>query len=186
MDNLARKLITPTEYLEMEQNSLEKHEYYAGEIFAMAGAKRNHNIIVSNLIITLGTQFKGKPCVVYPSDMKVVIDEQNHYAYPDVTIVCTKSQFLNSTEDALLNPMVIIEVLSDSTESYDRGKKFQAYRKIQSFQEYVLVSTEYKSIEVFSKIDNTWIVFYSDTTKKAKLRTVDCELTVEDVYDKVE
>ncbi|MCB1179598.1 MAG: Uma2 family endonuclease [Leptospiraceae bacterium] len=186
MENLARKGISLEEYFKIEESSEEKHEFYRGEIYAMSGAKRKHNLIVSNLIITFGNFFKSKPCEVYPSDMRVQIDEFNHYTYPDVSLVCGKS-ILNEKETTLINPNVIIEVLSESTEKYDRGKKFQAYRNIPSLQNYILVSSEYKQIEVFTKSENnTWILSEPDSEKKVFISAIDFSLNLEDVYDKVE
>jgi Uma2 family endonuclease len=186
MDNLARKKLTVEEYLEMENSSAEKHEYYQGEIFSMAGAKKNHNLIVSNLIAAFHSQFKGSSCLVYPSDMRVVTDKYHHYTYPDLSLVCEKSVFLDDSENTLVNPKVIIEVLSDSTEKYDRGKKFQLYRNIVSLQEYMLVSSEYKQVEIFSKInDNQWILSDPTSGGELELVSVNCRLSLDDIYEKV-
>ena len=186
MGNAAKKLMTAIEYLDFERNSLEKHEFYNGEIYAMAGAKERHNLIVSNLIAAFHSKFKNKPCVVYPSDMRVVIDEYNHYTYPDVSLICGERKFLDNKNDCLLNPNVVIEVLSDSTEKYDRGKKFEAYRNITSLNEYVLVSSEYKKIEIFTKTtDRKWL--FSENTKEDTIiiPTLELTLSLSDVYDKV-
>lgn len=187
MGNAAKKLMTAIEYLEFERNSLEKHEFYNGEIYAMAGAKEGHNLIVSNLIISIGSKFKNKPCVVYPSDMRVVIDEYNHYTYPDVTLVCGERKFLDNKNDCLLNPNVIIEVLSDSTEKYDRGKKFEAYRNLISLREYMLVSSEHKKIELFTKTtEGKWLLSENGIEDTIVIPTLDLTLLLSDVYDKVE
>jgi Uma2 family endonuclease len=187
MGNAAKKLMTAAEYLDFERESFEKHEFYNGEIYAMAGAKERHNLIVSNLIISIGTKFKNMPCVVYPSDMRVVIDEYRHYTYPDVTLVCAERKFLDNKNDCLLNPNVIIEVLSESTERYDRGKKFEAYRNIISLKEYMLVSSEHKKIELFTKTtDGKWL--FSENTQEDTIiiPTLDLTILLSDVYDKVE
>ena len=115
MENLAHKLFTEEEYLERERKAHSKSEYYKGEIFAMAGATRNHNLLVTNLCREISSALRGKPCEVYPSDMRVRNKKDPFYTYPDVTIVRGKPEFLNDTEDVLLNPQIIIEVLSDST-----------------------------------------------------------------------
>lgn len=186
MENLARKLMTAAEYLEMERNSTVKHEFYRGEIFAMAGAKERHNLIVSNLIGIFYNKFKSKPCVVYPSDMRVEIDENNHYTYPDVVLVCGERKFSDSKNDTLLNPNVIFEVLSESTESYDRSKKFEAYRTIPSLQEYVLVSSDRKKIEVFTKsAEGRWYLSESGPSDTVEISAVNTELSLSEVYDKV-
>ncbi len=187
MGNAAKKLMTATEYLEFERNSFEKHEFYNGEMYAMAGAKERHNLIVSNLIISIGTEFKNKPCVVYPSDMRVVIDEYRHYTYPDVTLVCGERKFLDNKNDCLLNPNVIVEVLSESTEKYDRGKKFEAYRNIASLKEYMLVSSEDKKIELFTKNnEGKWFLSENGVEDTIIIPTIDLTLALSDVYDKVE
>ena len=187
MGNAAKKLMTAIEYLEFERNSLEKHEFYNGEIYAMAGAKERHNLIVSNLIASFHSKFKNKPCVVYPSDMRVVIDEYNHYTYPDVTLVCGERKFLDNKNDCLLNPNVIVEVLSESIERYDRGKKFEAYRNISSLREYMLVSSEHKKIELFTKTtDGKWFLSENGVEDTIVIPALDLTLLLSDVYDKVE
>jgi Uma2 family endonuclease len=187
MENLAHKFITETEYFQLEENSEVKHEYFDGEIFAMAGAKKNHHIIVMNLSIILGTYFKLKPCNVYPSDMRVSVEQGKYYTYPDLTVVCGKSEFLDKNETTLTNPNLILEVLSDSTEKYDRSKKFQSYRTIPSLNTYVLVSTEYKQIEVYSKNpNNSWTLTDPDENGKIHIPSIDYTLDLNEVYEKVE
>lgn len=187
MGNAAKQLITALEYLDFERKSKEKHEYYNGEIYAIAGAKERHNLLVSNLIAAIHQKFKNKPCVVYPSDMRVVIDEYRHYTYPDVVLVCGERKFLDKTDDSLLNPSAIIEVLSDSTENYDRGKKFEAYRNITSLREYMLVSSERKKIELFTKTsEGKWLLSESGKEDTITIPTLELELSLSDIYDKVE
>ncbi len=184
MDNLARKLFTEEEYLEKERQAANKSEYYKGEVFAMAGAKRKHNAIVTALIANLYPKLKDNPCEVYPSDMKVKNKTDRFYTYPDVTIVCGKPEFLDDTEDVLTNPTVIIEVLSASTEKYDRGGKFALYRNIPSVQEYILVSSEEKKIESFFRRGDEWI--FRDSADNFRLQSLDIELSLDSVYEKVE
>jgi Uma2 family endonuclease len=130
------------EYLEFERASETKHEYYGGEVLAMAGASYDHNTIVGNIFATLHAQLRGKPCRVNFSDIRVPIPDSGLFTYPDLTVVCGPPQFRDERRDSLLNPKVIIEVLSPSTESHDRGKKFQHYRTIASLDEYVLIAQE--------------------------------------------
>lgn len=187
MDNLARNFITVTDYLEIERKSALKHEYYYGEIFAMAGAKEIHNLIVSNLVAIFHSLFKNKSCVVYPSDMKVVVDQNTHYTYPDITIVCGKRNFLDNHTDSLLNPTIIIEVLSESTETYDRGKKFEAYRTIPSLTEYMLVSTDRKKVELFSKnTDSKWFLSESGIDEIIHIPTLSVTIQLYDIYEKID
>ena len=184
MDNLARKLFTEEEYLEKERQAADKSEYYKGEIFAMAGAKRKHNLLVTNLCREISSILKNNPCEVYPSDMKVKNKTDRFYTYPDVTIVCGKPEFLDDSEDVLTNPTVIIEVLSASTEKYDRGGKFALYRNIPSVQEYILVSSEEKRIESFFRRGDEWI--FRDSANNFRLQSLDIELSLDNVYEKVE
>jgi Uma2 family endonuclease len=178
--------ISEEDYLEFERNSETKHEYFDGEIFAMSGASRSHNLIVANVVITLGTQLKKKPCRVYPSDMRLRIDETRLYTYPDVMIVCGQDKFDDHYKDMLLNPDVIIEVLSDSTENYDRIKKFQNYRKIKSLKEYVLISQNALKIEKYIRSGHGWLFSETgDTDSEMILESVGCSLNIDEVYDKV-
>jgi Uma2 family endonuclease len=186
MDNLARKYITEEDYLNLERESPVKNEFYKGEIFAMAGAKEAHYLIVTNLLREISAYFKGKPCKVYPSDMKVKNAKDRFFTYPDVTIVCGKALFLDSGQDVLLNPQVIIEVLSESTEKYDRGAKFTLYRNIPSVNEYILISSDYKKIESFVRNGEEWTFSESKEGEQFLIKTLDISLNLEDVYDKVE
>ena len=133
----------------MEQASEEKHEYYQGEIFAMSGAKVPHNIIAMNLAISLGLKLKGKSCKPFNSDQRIHIPQSSLFTYPDISIVCGEIITLNNDDWNVLNPSVIIEVLSPGTKDYDRGGKFKLYRDIATLKEYILVDSETVSIEVF-------------------------------------
>ena len=188
MDNLARKLFTEEEYLEIERQATDKSEYYKGEIFAMAGAKRKHNAIVTALIANLYPKLKNNPSEVYPSNMRVKNKTDRFYTYPDVTIICGKPEFLDDNEDVLTNPTVIIEVLSTSTEKYDRGGKFALYRNIPSVQEYILVGSEEKKIESFFRKGDEWIFRESknESSYHFRLQSLDIELSLDDIYEKVE
>jgi Uma2 family endonuclease len=140
MSAIPKTKLTAKDYLEFERNSDIKHEYFDGEIFEMSGAKRNHNKITTNLSGLVWQHLKGKNCENYSNDMRVFVPETGLYTYPDLVVVCGEPQFQDDVFDTLLNPVLLVEVLSDSTESYDRGKKFQHYRSIESLQEYILVS----------------------------------------------
>ncbi len=187
MENLAQKFITEEEYFELEENSEVKHEYFYGEIFAMAGAKNNHNLLVVNLTGILYNHFKSKPCYVYPSDMRVSVEKGKYYTYPDISIVCGKREFLDKNETTLTNPNLIIEALSYSTEKYDRRKKFQSYRTIPSLNTYILVATDYKQIEVYSKTgNNSWTLTDPDANQKNYIPSLDFTLDLNEVYQKIE
>ncbi len=184
----ALKLLTSAEYLAFERKSKTKHEYFAGNIYTMAGASERHNLIVANLVIEIGVQFRKRPCRIYPSDMRVKISETGLYTYPDVTVVCGRPQFDDDQSDILLNPTVIFEVLFKSTEGYDRGKKFQHYRTIDTLTEYLLIAQDSYHIEHYVRqVDGQWLL--SEAThlqETVHLPTIKCDLTLADVYDKVE
>jgi Uma2 family endonuclease len=187
MTSQPKNLLTPEEYLAIERNAEFKSEYFAGEMFAMAGASRQHNLIVSNLIRMLGNQLLERECNVYPSDMRVKITKTGKYTYPDVAISCSEELFEDEYKDTLLNPVVIIEVLSESTEAYDRGKKFENYQNIDSLHEYVLVAQEPCRIEQYIRQnDKAWTYFeFHEANDIVQLTTIKCELSLKDVYAKV-
>jgi Uma2 family endonuclease len=145
----GKKTFTIAEYLEMETASIEKNEYYQGEIFAMSGALLPHNIIAGNTFAHLHSRLKGKSCRPFNSDMRIHVKENTLFTYPDISVVCGKPETLNDDNFNLLNPTVIIEVLSKSTKSYDRGDKFKLYRDIPTLNEYILVDSLSVFIEDF-------------------------------------
>lgn len=186
---LAQKIphfVTPQEYLRLEREAEFRHEYVNGEIFEMAGTNRRHNQISTNLIRIIATQILDRGCSVYGTDMRVRIPNEN-YTYPDVVAICGDEQFEDASEDNLLNPIVIIEVLSRSTEAYDRGAKFEQYQTIPSFQEYLLVTQEPYRVEHFVRQDvSTWTYFeFRKPDDKVRLDAIGCELLLRDIYYKV-
>lgn len=153
MTAVAIKMYTQEEYLELERAAEYKSEYYRGEIFAMSGAKFNHNRIKENAAVEIGLFLKGKPCSSLSSDMRVHIPQNTLYTYPDILIVCGEPEFQDDHMDTLLNPSVIIEVLSPSTSSYDQGKKFSLYQNLKSLTEYILIDSQELGARVFRKND---------------------------------
>jgi len=188
MSSQTKQHYTPEEYLALERQAQCKSEYYAGEIFAMAGASRWHNLIVTNVVRELSLQLKGRPCTTYPSDMRVKISATGLYVYPDVTVVCGEAQFDDTQQDTLLNPTLIVEVLSDSTEAYDRGGKFAHYRKLDSLMAYVLITQTKPHIEHYVRQpDNRWLLAEADSVHDTvHLPAIDCHLALAEVYDKVD
>ena len=153
----AIKYMTVEEYLAMEDASTEKHEFFGGEVFAMAGATFPHIQIASNAQGEIWQFLKNKSCRIYGSDLKVHVKTEAGFVYPDLTIVCNSPQFLEGRSDVVTNPSVIIEVVSFHTESYDRGKKFMLYRQLPSLKEYILISSLEMRFEKFTKVaDNEW------------------------------
>jgi Uma2 family endonuclease len=187
MSAIPKRKLTPEEYLEIERKAEYKSEYFDGEVFAMAGAKRRHNVIAWNIGGELRQHLKGKNCEAYPADMRVFVPQTGLYTYPDLVVVCGEPQFQDDIFDTLLNPILIIEVLSDTTENYDRGKKFQHYRSIESLREYVLVSQDEARIEKYVKQgDGFWVLSEAvGLDAKIKLDAIDCELALSEVFDKV-
>lgn len=181
-----KAFLTPAEYLEIERKADYKSEYFNGEMFAMAGADRLHNLIVSNLIRCVGNQLRARDCNVYPSDMRVKIAKLIKYTYPDIAITCGTENFEDDHVDTLLNPVVIIEILSTSTEAYDRGRKFQHYQFIESLAEYILITPDAVRVEQFARqSDRTWLYSeYQNLEDVVKLESVGCELALEEVYMK--
>lgn len=181
-----KSFLTPAEYLEIERKAEYKSEYFNGEMFAIAGAQRLHNLIVSNLIRSIGNQLRARDCNVYPSDMRVKIAKLIKYTYPDIAITCGTENFEDDHVDTLLNPVVIIEILSTSTEAYDRGRKFQHYQFIESLAEYILITPDAVRVEQFARqSDRTWLYSeYQNLEDVVKLESVGCELALEEVYMK--
>ncbi len=183
------KYITEEEYLEVEDASLEKHEYFNGEIFQMAGASEKHNTISLNIAGELRQKLKKRPCKAYQNDMRLFIEKTGLYTYPDVMVVCGKPDIKKYKGlDNIKNPVLIVEVLSSSTEGYDKGAKFDNYRSLESLREYVLVSQDAKKVIRYTKqTDGSWILmdFISDKTL-IELSSIDCMLAMEDIYDKVD
>lgn len=140
---------TAQEYLVMEKEALEKHEFYKGEIFAMAGAGARHNVIFSNIFIGMGIQLKGKPCKPYGSDLRIHVAQNTLFTYPDISIICGEIIPSDLDADTATLPTVLIEILSPTTKNYDRGGKFILYRDIPTLKEFILIDTETIGIEVF-------------------------------------
>ena len=181
----TQKVYSEQEYLEMERDADYKSEYYRGEIFAMAGAGFNHNRITENLSVDVGSFLKGKPCRSYSSDLRIHIPVNGLYTYPDFLIICGKNEFLDEKKDTILNPTVIIEVLSPSTSGYDRGEKFHFYRSIPSLKEYAIVDSLSIAAEVWRKNDdNIWYLSseaYS-LNESIEFGSVDVKLSLTDIY----
>lgn len=159
MVTAPKSYLTAQQYLAQERKAEFKSQYFQGEMFAMAEASREHNLIVANLVGEVRNALKGRRCEVYPSDMRVKVTKSGLYTYPDATVVCAEPKFEDELVDTLTNPTVLFEVLSDSTESYDRGGKFRRYREIDSLKEYVMVSQDQASVECYVRqADGGWLL----------------------------
>jgi Uma2 family endonuclease len=186
MSTNHKTLITPQEYLAIEREAQYKSEYYKGEIFAFAGASLRHDRIAVNILAAIHGQVRYGSCSAFSSDMRITVPQTQHYTYADVVVVCGEPQSDDDFKDNLLNPIVIVEVLSPSTESYDRGKKFESYQRIGSLAEYVLVSQDRPRVEQFLRQpDSRWLYSEISGAGVIKLTSIDCELSLEDIYEKV-
>ena len=188
MSSVPKTLMTETEYLAFERKAPEKHAFYRGEIFAMAGASREHNLIAGNIFAELRQQLKNRRCEAYVGDMRVRVDSLGLYTYPDVVVVCGEPEFANEDVDTLLNPVLLIEVLSESTEDYDRGMKFKQYRQLPSLKEYLVVSQTEPLIEHFVRRGDTYweLSEVRGLEQKLSLASVGCDLQFKEVFAKVD
>ena len=184
MSAVPKRKLTAAEYLALERAANFKSEFFNGEMFAMAGASREHNRVKENLVIEIGARLKGGRCQSYSSDQRVLIPQTELYAYPDIVIVCGEPEYATHDRDTLINPRVIIEVLSPSTENYDRRLKFQHYEQIASFQEYVLVAQDQPHVERYVRQpDGTWqFRAFANLADTFALATVSAEVPMADVY----
>jgi Uma2 family endonuclease len=188
MSSQSKLRLTPEEYLTLEREAEYKSEYFDGEVFAMAGASARHVLIVTNVVRELGTQLRRRPCTVYSSDLRVRVSETGLYTYPDVVVVCGTPQWADDQQDTLLNPTLLVEVLSESTKDYDRGGKFEHYRTLQSLIEYVLIAQDKTHVEHFVRQpDNRWILSETNSVEDTiHLSSIGCKLELAEIYDKVE
>jgi Uma2 family endonuclease len=179
--------LSEAEYLTIERDSDVRHEFHQGQMVAMAGMSERHSAIIASTQFRLYGQLRGGPCRVYTTDVRVRITTTELYAYPDLLIVCGNRQFADDQRDTLLNPTVIIEVLSPPTEGYDRGRKFLHYQKIPSLREYLLIAQEVPVVEQFVRQDDgRWL--YSAASELGDLLHLDainCILPLADIYELV-
>lgn len=189
MTSNPKTLLTEEEYLAIGRQAKFRSEFYDGEMFAIAGASRRHNRIVTNLVSALDNQLRARPCNVYSSDIRVKIPVTGLYTYPDVVVTCGEEKFADENQDVLLNPVLIIEVLSDSTEAYDRGKKFEHYQSIHTLNTYMLVAQNRLRVEQSARQEGGGKLWtYSGTHEGGeviKIEAIACELKLTEVYAKV-
>lgn len=188
MQTRAKNYLTPEEYLAIERAAEYKSEYFGGEMFALAGAGLQHNRIAANLMRSLGNLLWDGPREAFGSDMRVKVNAFDKYTYPDAVVGCGELHFEGGRQDTLLNPLVIIEVLSPSTEAYDRGIKFEHYRRIESLREYVLVAQDRAYIERYQRIDDgRWVIsYFHGLDSTLPLESISCDLPLVDIYHKVD
>lgn len=183
-----KKLYSPEEYLDLETQSQERHEYIDGEITLMVGGLPNHNRIILNIAAALNFALKRQPYDVFVTDQRLWIPQKRIYTYPDVMVIQGELQLQEGRRDTITNPIMIVEVLSDSTEAYDRSGKFAAYRTVPTFQEYILIDQYSLHVEQYFRTEpNKWIFSeYDGEEALVKLNSVPFEISLADLYDKVE
>lgn len=188
MSTLAKHKYTPEEYLELERAAERKSEFLNGEIFAMGGASARHALITTNVGGELRSLLRDRACTVYSTDLRTRVSYEGLYTYPDIVVVCGEPKFIDDAFDTLTNPIVIVEVLSPTTKNYDRGEKFEQYRKIEDLKEYLLVAQDQPRVEHYIRqIDGTWL--FSEVVgldSVVDLPSLQCSLRLAEVYAKVD
>lgn len=178
--------MTAAAYLAMERIAPTKHELWDGEVFAMAGASLVHNLLVGNLARTLGNLLLDGPCIVLPSDMKVHVPATDGYVYPDLSVVCGEPELVGDQGDVIANPRVVVEVLSDSTERFDRGEKFAGYRSLPSVMDYLLVAQGRMRVEQYERqADGTWLLRVHGGGAQLRLGGIEGSIGIDEIYRKV-
>jgi Uma2 family endonuclease len=187
MTQPAKNYYTHEEYLRLEENSLEKHEYFQGEIYLMAGGTPRHNLIAANTITELNLKLEEKDCTTYSSDMRIMVKPDKTYTYADASVVCGELILAPDRNDTLVNPILIVEVLSPATEKYDRSQKFELYRGIKSFQYYLLIDQARVYVEYHQKIGlNKWVMeTFSDLEQSLEIDPIGITLALASFYKKV-
>ena len=179
--------LTPEEYLTLERKAITKSEYRDGRMHPMSGASREHNIICGNIFVALHLQLQERTCEIYSNDMRLNVSAAGLYTYPDILVVCDEPRFEDANVDTLLNPTALFEVLSPSTEAYDRGAKFGYYRQLDSMQEYTLVSQDFMRVEHYLRHNEQWILTeFGSLDDVVQLTSINCELPLREIYAKVE
>jgi Uma2 family endonuclease len=180
-----KRLMTEEEYLAFEDASEQKHEYYQGEVFAMAGASDPHNEIFTNLLVSLGNLLKGKPCRPYGSDKRMKIPENTLYTYPDISIYCHANTPFDRGTKVSRDPTVLIEILSESTKDYDRGRKFKLYRDIPTLKEYILVDSESIGVESFrlNSIHHWELEEYKSIDQSLSIASLGFTIPLREIYE---
>ena len=183
----TRMIYTPQEYLALERKAKTRSEFVNGQIYAMAGASREHNLISLNVGSELRAQLRKRPCETYTNDMRVRVKPTGLYTYPDVVVVCGRPRFDDAESDILLNPTVIAEVLSPTTEAYDRGEKFAHYRYLESLQEYVLIAQERMQVDHFARMGQQWLLtVFSRPEEVLLLPSIECAVPLSEIYARIE
>lgn len=184
MSTHVNHYLTPSEYLDLERKAEHKSEYWRGEIFAMSGASRAHSALTMDLALILGSQLRGKPCQIFSSDLRVYVPAVGLYTYPDLSAVCGEPEFQEQSFETLLNPTLLVEILSPSTEAYDRGLKFERYRRITSLRQYLLIAQDRVHVELFTRGEDGlwWLTDSNSREDTVALDSIGCGLPLGELY----
>ena len=187
MITTEKKYLSPEEYLKIERDAVTKSEYYKGEMFAMSGSTVNHNIISGNIFAALHIQLNNSDFIVFTGDVKICVSENGLFTYPDVSVISSNIIYYDESKDVVMNPVVIFEVLSKSTQRYDRGGKFMLYKEIDSLEEYILVSQNEIKIEHYTRqnVSDWHKTEINNTEQEIFLKSISCSIKVSDVYFKI-
>lgn len=186
MSALPEEYISLEAYFELEEASETRHEYYQGKVYDLAGASADHNLITLDIGTSLNVQFNGKSCQPYSTDFRLKIEALKLYTFPDLSVVCGEPQCADGRKDTFTNPTVLIEVLSESTESYDRGKKTEFYRTIPTLQEYLLIAQDRPHVERYRRQGSDWLLSeFSLMEDRVALESIDCILSLSAIYRRV-
>lgn len=188
MSAVPEQYLSLNDYVALEESSGIKHEFFAGDAYAMTGGSPQHNLIAANVISSLRPQLRGKSCRIYTSDQRLYVKATGLYTYADASIVCGPAQFAEVPASTITNPVVIIEVLSPSTENYDRGKKSRQYRQIESLRAYLLIAQDSAHVELYVRQEkNRWLLIESsEQDAVVSLDAIGCTMMVKDIYEDVE
>ena len=188
MPALEQTYITPEQYLELERKAEGKSEYFSGRMFAMSGGSDAHSLIGGNVHALLWSQLRRGPCLAFNSDMKVRVSATGLYTYPDVSVVCGGVQYTDGQWDMMENPVVLVEVLSPTTEAYDRGEKFVHYQGLSSLTDYLIISQETMRVEQYVRQnDDQWLLsMHSGPEASVRLASIGCDLPLAEIYERVE
>jgi Uma2 family endonuclease len=182
MGHVAHRRYTIQEFVRLEEYSNVRHEYFDGQIYAMAGGTPEHGTYAANVIAALSAQLRGRPCRVQTSDVRIRVRATGLDTYPDVSVICEHAERDSDDHDAIINPSVLVEVLSPSTEEYDRGDKFEQYKRIPSLHEVVFVAHDQQRIDVFRRLDSEWELVTAQAGESVRLESIRCDLAVSEVY----
>lgn len=188
MSAVPEQYLTLDDYIALEESSGIKHEFFEGTAYAVTGASPAHHLIAANVIGSLRAQLRGKSCRLYSSDQRFKVEATGLFTYADASVVCGPAQFADAPKHTMTNPTVLVEILSPSTESSDRGKKFQHYRKLESLRAYLLIAQDSMHVELYIRQEqNRWLLIeFTEPEATVPLEAIGCSMAIKDIYEDIE